>query len=290
MEEVSMTLPGSDALLEQVAQRMGLSPDPRLRQILILLVKHLHAFAREAQLTEQEWMRGIEFLTATGQKCDATRQEFILLSDVLGLSMQVVAINSGEGSGAAEVTKTTEATEATVLGPFHTHDAPAYANGEDIANGAKGQPCRVRGSVCDRKGRGIAGATVEVWQSDDDGLYDVQRAELSHPQARGVLKTDENGRFWFQSIVPMPYPIPTDGPVGALLLAAERSPTRPAHLHVKISADGYRSLTTHIFRRGDPHLASDPVFGVRDSLVADWRADPDDRIALDYDFVLSEAV
>jgi hydroxyquinol 1,2-dioxygenase len=191
--------------------------------------------------------------------------------------MQVVAVQ-GE--------RAPQATESTVFGPFHVEGAPQVPQGGDVANGAKGTPCTVHATVRDAHGQGIAGATVDVWQSDDDGLYDVQRQDLPGAQGRGVLSTDAEGAFWFRSVLPVPYPIPTDGPVGRLLEASRRSPWRPAHLHFRIQASGFETLITHVFREGDPHLASDPVFGVRPSLVAQWPAGPDGRHTLRFDFVL----
>jgi hydroxyquinol 1,2-dioxygenase len=271
---------GSEVLVQQVIERFSDTPDPRLREILGSLVRHLHAFIQETRLTEAEWMQGIEFLTAVGQKCDGQRQEFILLSDVLGASMQVVAMQAERAPGC---------TDATVFGPFHVEGAPAVPNGGDVANGAPGTPCVVHGTVRSAIGETLAGATVDVWQSDDDGLYDVQRPGLESAQGRGVLTTDDQGSFWFQSVLPMPYPIPTDGPVGALLRASLRSSWRPAHLHFRIQAPGFETLITHVFRSGDPHLNSDPVFGVRPSLVRDWPATADGGYALNFDFVLHRA-
>jgi hydroxyquinol 1,2-dioxygenase len=272
-----MNTPGSDALVQEVVDRFAATPDPRLREILTSLVRHLHGFIRETRLTEREWMQGIEFLTAVGHTCDDKRQEFILLSDVLGASMQVVALQSERPAGC---------TESTVFGPFHVEGAPRIANGGDIANGARGEPCTVFGSVRNSEGDPIADAEVDVWQSDDDGLYDVQRPGLQAAQGRGVLRTDAQGRFWFTSVVPVPYPIPTDGPVGRLLDASRRSAWRPAHLHVRIVAPGYDTLITHVFRAGDPHLESDPVFGVRPSLVSSWPESSDEGRELRFDFVL----
>lgn len=270
----------SDALVQQVIERFGNTPDARLRDIMGSLVKHLHAFIQETRLTEAEWMKGIEFLTAVGQKCDDKRQEFILLSDVLGASMQVVAVQSDRAP---------VCTESTVFGPFHVEGAPHVPPGGDVANGAKGTPCVVHGTVRSATGQAIANATVDVWQSDDEGLYDVQKSDLAHAQGRGVLTTDEAGAFWFRSVVPVPYPIPTDGPVGSLLEATRRSPWRPAHLHFRIQAPGHDTLITHVFRSGDPNLATDPVFGVRPSLVADWPTTADGTHELDFDFVLHRA-
>jgi hydroxyquinol 1,2-dioxygenase len=245
-----------------VIARLADTADPRLRQILTALVTHLHDFAREVQLTEAEWMQGIEFLTATGQMCDGKRQEFILLSDTLGLSMLVVAMNHAKPPGA---------TEATVFGPFHTDDAPHVAQGADLAGGAPGAPFFVDAQVTDLGGRPIAGAKVDVWQADDDGLYDVQRPELGDTRrARGVLHTDAAGRVRFRTVAPTAYPVPTDGPVGRMLLASGRHPWRPAHLHFRISAPGHATLVTHIFRDGDQYLDSDTVFGVRSSLIGQF--------------------
>jgi hydroxyquinol 1,2-dioxygenase len=239
--------------------------DARLKQVLSALVRHLHDFARETQLTEAEWKRGIDFLTATGAITDAKRQEFILLSDALGLSMLTVALNQRRLPGA---------TEATVFGPFHVDDAPSFDDGADIAGGAPGEPLFVQASVHGLDGRPVAGATIDVWQSDEDGYYDVQRPELGTPRARGVLRSDASGRFAFRSILPVAYPIPTDGPVGQMLVATGRHPWRPAHVHFMIRAPGFETLVTHVFRAGDPYLDSDVVFGVRSSLVADFVAHP----------------
>jgi hydroxyquinol 1,2-dioxygenase len=180
-------------------------------------------------------------------------------------------------------------TQATVLGPFHVEDAPHYKLGDDVANGAKGQPCQVQGSVKGVQGEAVAHARIEVWQSDEKGLYDVQYADRSQHQARGILTADAQGRFHFQSILAMPYPIPHDGPVGQLLEATARHPWRPAHLHFKIEAPGYDTLITHVFRKDDPYLASDAVFGVRESLVTDWLQLADGSYQLDFDFVLNPA-
>jgi hydroxyquinol 1,2-dioxygenase len=250
----------ADTITPAVIQRLASADDPRLRQILTSLVSHLHDFARDVQLTEDEWMQGIEFLTATGHQCDAKRQEFILLSDTLGLSMLVVAMNHAKPAGA---------TEATVFGPFHTDDAPVVAQGADLAGGAPGVPFFVEAHILDLAGRPIAGAEVDVWQADDDGLYDVQRPELGDARrARGVLHSDASGTVRFRTVTPTAYPVPTDGPVGRMLLASGRHPWRPAHLHFRIRASGFQTLVTHIFRDGDPYLDSDVVFGVRSSLIS----------------------
>jgi hydroxyquinol 1,2-dioxygenase len=248
----------TDAVLQSIAA----TPDARLKQVMTSLVSHLHDFAREVKLTEAEWQAGIDFLTATGQKCSDTRQEFILLSDTLGVSMLTIALNHAKPAGA---------TEATVFGPFHTADAPHVEQGADIAHGAPGLPMFVHAVVRGPDGEPVANAEVDVWQADDDGLYDVQRPELGDARrARAVLRADARGAVRFRSIVPTAYPIPTDGPVGAMLAATARHPWRPAHLHFMIRAEGYQPLTTHIFRDGDAYLDSDVVFGVRSSLIGDY--------------------
>jgi hydroxyquinol 1,2-dioxygenase len=267
-----------DTITAAVIARLADTPDPRLKEIMTSLVRHLHDFAREVKLTEAEWRQGIEFLTATGQQCDDRRQEFILLSDTLGLSMLTVAMNNEKPAGC---------TEATVFGPFHVAGAPRYELGADVANGAPGQPCLVRGRVLGLTGEPVANAAIEVWQADAQGRYDVQYEGLEGHRARGVLQSDEEGRFHFRTIVAEAYPVPVDGPVGELLRATARHPWRPAHLHFMVDAAGYEPLVTHVFRRGDPHLESDAVFGVRESLVADWRPQPDGTHLLEFDFVLN---
>jgi len=269
-----------DTITDAVLARHANAANPRLKTIMTSLVKHLHAFAREVELTEPEWFEGIEFLTRCGHITDEQRQEFILLSDVLGLSMLTVAMNNDKPPGC---------TEATVFGPFHVEGSPRYELGADIANGARGIPCEVRGSVRGLRGEPIAGATLDVWQSDEDGLYDVQHADIDRAQARGILVSDVDGRYRFRSILAVPYAIPHDGPVGDLLKAAGRHPWRPAHLHFMIKAPGYETLITHVFRSDDPYLDSDAVFGVRQSLIAEWKQQPDGSYLVEYDFVLNPA-
>jgi hydroxyquinol 1,2-dioxygenase len=263
---------------DAVVTRFGDTPDPRVREIVISLVRHLHAFARDVELTEEEWQRGIEFLTATGHACDDRRQEFILLSDVLGVSMLTIAMGNERPAGC---------TESTVLGPFYVDDAPEYALGTDIANGAPGEPCEVTGSVLALDGTPIPGALLNVWQADADGLYDVQRRGLDAARARGALRTDANGKFRFRTVLPCSYPVPTDGPVGELLNATKRHAWRPAHLHFMIEARSYDTLITHVFRSDDPYLESDAVFAVRESLIADWARRSDGVWTLEYDFTLN---
>lgn len=263
---------------DAVVTRFGETPDSRVREIVISLVRHLHAFARDVELTEEEWQRGIEFLTATGHACDDRRQEFILLSDVLGVSMLTIAMGNERPAGC---------TESTVLGPFYVDDAPEYALGADIANGAPGEPCEVTGSVRALDGTPIPGALLNVWQADAEGLYDVQRQGLDAARARGALRTDANGKFRFRTVLPRSYPVPTDGPVGELLNATKRHAWRPAHLHFMIEARGYDTLITHVFRSDDPYLDSDAVFAVRESLIADWARRSDGVWTLEYDFILN---
>lgn len=269
-----------DTITQAVIARFASTPDPRLKEILTSLVQHLHAFAREVKLTEDEWFRGVDFLTRVGHITDERRQEFILLSDTLGLSMLTVAMNNDKPAGC---------TEATVFGPFYVDSAPQVPLGGDVAAGASGRPCIVRGRVRGLGGEAIAGAQIHVWQADAEGKYDVQREGLDHHQARGVLHADGQGAYHFRSILAEAYPIPDDGPVGDMLKATARHPWRPAHLHFMIKAPGYETLITHVFRNGDQYLDSDAVFGVRQSLIADWVEQADGTWLVEYDFVLNPA-
>ena len=265
-------------ITQAVLDRFANTPDPRLKQIIFSLVQHLHDFARETRLTEEEWFEGIKFLTRAGHMTDDKRQEFILLSDTLGLSMLTVAMNNAKPAGC---------TEATVVGPFHVENAPHYKLGDDVGNGAIGTPCFVKGTIKGLGGEPVSGAHIEVWQSDEEGMYDVQKKDLSQAQGRGVLKADENGQYYFKSILAVAYPIPHDGPVGDMLSATKNHPWRPAHLHFMIKAPGYESLTTHVFRRDDQYLDSDAVFGVRQSLITDWVKQPNGEYLLEFNFVLN---
>jgi hydroxyquinol 1,2-dioxygenase len=258
-------------LTETVVASFAGTPDERLRTLMTALTRHLHAFAREVRLTEEEWAAAIGFLTDAGHATDAKRQEFILLSDVLGLSMQTITINHAAGNGV---------TESTVLGPFFVAGSPEIEQGGDLAFGAPGEPCWVEGSVRDVDGKPVPGALLEVWEADQDGFYDVQYAD-TRTAARGHLVTGADGGFRFWALTPTPYPIPADGPVGRLLAATGRSPMRAPHLHFMVSAPGFRTLITHIFVEGGS-LGGDSVFGVRESLVKPFvRSDgptPDGRV------------
>jgi hydroxyquinol 1,2-dioxygenase len=247
------------ALTAQVSASFDQAGSARTRQLLQSLVRHLHAFAREVRLTESEWREAIDFLTRCGHITDDRRQEFILLSDVLGLSMLTVAINAPQDPAA---------TEATVFGPFFVEGAQEVPFGGDIAEGVKGEPCWVEGRVTGVDGQPVSGAVLEVWEADEDGFYDVQY-DHGHTAGRAKTRTDADGRYGFWSVRPAAYPIPADGPVGDLLKAAGRGPMRPAHIHFMVSAPGFHTLITHAFPAGGPYLDDDAVFGVKESLVID---------------------
>jgi hydroxyquinol 1,2-dioxygenase len=244
-------------LVDRVIASFEETPNARLKQLTQSLTRHLHAFLREVRLTEGEWLRGIEFLTAAGHITDERRQEFILLSDVLGASMQTIAINNE----AVE-----NATEATVFGPFFIEGSPDVGLGGDVGAGAAGEPCWVEGTVTGTDEKPVPGALIEVWEADQDGFYDVQYGD-DRVAGRGHLHADDQGRYYFWGVTPTPYPIPHDGPVGQLLAATGRSPMRASHLHFMVTAEGHRTLVTHIFPQGDELLDRDSVFGVRESLV-----------------------
>ena len=268
---------------EVVNARAGPNADPRLREVTSSLVRHLHAFAKEVELTQEEWDFAIDFLTRTGQICSPERQEFILLSDVLGLSMLVDAINNRRPEGA---------TENTVFGPFHVAGAPIREMGASICLDGKGETCLYEGRVVDLDGGPVEGACIDVWSDNEEGYYDVQQPDIQPKwNNRGRFITGPDGAYSFVGIKPVSYPIPDDGPVGQMLGRLDRHPFRPAHMHFLVTAQGFQKLVTHIFVAGDPYLESDAVFGVKQSLVvdfhkhggeqADWRAG--------FDFVLTPA-
>jgi protocatechuate 3,4-dioxygenase beta subunit len=246
----------------EVLRRYDATGDPRLKQIMLSLVRHLHAFVKDVELTEAEWFQAIEFLTEAGHMCSDKRQEFILLSDTLGVSMLVDLINHRKPGGA---------TESTVFGPFHREGAPELPAGGNIApRDAGGTPTLVTGRVLDLEGRPIAGALLDVWQTDSGGLYDSQHSDSDELHMRGKFSTGANGRFLIRTVRPVHYQIPSDGPVGRMLRATNRHPWRPAHIHFVVSADGYEPLTTHLFDSIDEYLDSDVVFAVKDSLITNF--------------------
>jgi catechol 1,2-dioxygenase len=247
---------------DAVIDSFGAQTDPRLREILTALVRHLHAFARDVELTIPEWETAIDFLTRTGHACTDERQEFILLSDVLGLSMLTETISNR---------KFGVATESTVLGPFHVVESPVRALGANIDLVGTGTPCVITGRVVSVDGTPLPGATLDVWQANDQGFYDVQQPDVQpRTNGRGLFTADDKGEFWFRTIVPSYYPIPTDGPVGELLLATGRHAFRPAHIHFIVTAPGHRPLTTHIFVADSEYIESDTVFAVKKSLVENF--------------------
>jgi hydroxyquinol 1,2-dioxygenase len=270
-----------DTSVETVNARMGTATSPRMAEVMACLVKHLHAFAKEIHLTQAEWEIGIDFLTRTGQICSGERQEFILLSDVLGVSMLVDSINNRRPAGA---------TENTVFGPFHVADAPIRAMGDNISLDGKGEPCLFEGIVIDLNGTPIEGACIDVWSDNADGFYDVQQPGIQ-PQwnNRGRFITGRDGAYAFRGIKPTSYPIPDDGPVGKMLALLGRHPYRPAHMHFLVTAPGFEKLVTHTFVGGDAYLESDAVFGVKQSLVAPFeRQDGADTAwRSPFDFVLT---
>lgn len=260
----------------------------RFQRVMQSLVRHLHAFLKEVELTEEEWFTAIDFLTRTGHITDDKRQEFVLLSDVLGISMQVIEINNKKPVGA---------TASTVFGPFFHEGSPRFSNGDDIANGASGEPCYMHGRVFSITGEPLPDAHIEIWQADEDGFYDVQYKEAPRVQGRGHLYSDKEGKYFFWSVRPEAYPIPHDGPVGELLDAAQRSLMRPAHVHFMITVPGYKPLITHVFKDGDQYLDTDAVFGVKSTLITDFARHepgtaPDGKkmdvpfYTMHYDFVL----
>ncbi len=259
-------------LTQDVLAAFAGTPDARLRELMTALVKHVHNFAREVDLKPEEWLAGMKFLNAVGQISTERRPEFILLSDTLGLSMMVVALEQARASGNAK--GATEATEASVEGPFYWPGAPDLPLGTDIGEGVPGEPTLYMGRVTDVNGEPLAGALLDVWSGDGDGKYDVQLSPEPVMKARGRFRTDAEGRYWFWSIRPSYYPIPDDGPVGEMLRATDRSIYRPGHIHMQVSAPGHVMLTTQVFVGGSRYIDEDAVFGKRDSLVGDFEAHP----------------
>ena len=283
-----------DDITNEVLRRFEATPDARLRQVMQSLVRHLHAFVKDVELTEAEWFAAIQFLTDTGHMCDDKRQEFILLSDTLGVSMAVDLINHRKPEGA---------TESTVFGPFHRDGAPELPAGGNIApRDTAGMPAVITGRVLDLNGQPIAGARLDVWQADSSGRYDSQYADSSELHMRGRFRTGADGRYVVRTVRPVYYAIPTDGPVGRMLRATNRHPWRPAHVHFVVSADGYEPVTTHLFDDVDPYLDSDTVFAVKDSLICtflqhDTRDETAERLGIappfctaHFDFVLKPYV
>jgi len=282
-----------DNSVEVVTGRNRNAKDERLRQVMEVVTRKLHEAVKEVEPTHEEWFQAIQFLTKTGQLCNEWRQEFILLSDVLGVSMLVDAINNRKPSGASE---------STVLGPFHVEDAPILDMGANICLDRKGEDMVVHGRILDTDGKPVEGAVIDVWQANDEGFYDVQQKGIQPDfNLRGVFRTGADGSYWFRAVKPKYYPIPDDGTVGKLLGQLGRHPNRPAHLHYMIKADGFETLITHIFDPDDPYIHSDAVFGVKESLLAEFRKSEDrDRISelefrgpffwdVEHDFVLARA-
>jgi hydroxyquinol 1,2-dioxygenase len=255
----------SDNIEEQMTQNvldsMAQTPNPRLKAVMTSLIRHLHAFIREVELTEEEWMLGIQFLTRTGQMCDDKRQEFILLSDTMGVTMLVDAINHRLPGGA---------TESTIFGPFYREGAEELPLGASISKDSLGEPAVVTGRVLSTDGTPVPHALLDVWETNENGLYEQQDPEQPDMNLRGKFRTDSEGRYYFVGIKPVSYSIPDDGPVGQLLRVLGRHPFRPAHIHLLVSAEGYVPVTTHLFVKGDKYLDSDAVFGTKDSLVVDF--------------------
>tara|TARA_B100000378_G_scaffold238213_1_gene205652 strand:- start:203 stop:1069 length:867 start_codon:yes stop_codon:yes gene_type:complete len=280
MEDIDMSYFTEENSEEAVSARMGENVSPRLRQIMDALIHHLHAFVKEVELTEAEWEVAIDFLTKTGQICSDTRQEFILLSDVLGVSMLVDAVNHRAPDGA---------TETTVFGPFHVEGAPERQMGDNICLDGKGEICLFQGRVVDLEGNPIDNALISVWSDNDEGFYDVQQPDIQPPfNNRGIFRTGPDGRYAFRGIKPVAYPIPDDGPVGKMLATLGRHPWRPAHTHFMVTADGFSRVITHIFVEGDRYLTSDAVFGVKKSLIIPFeKVDrANEAWQADFDFVL----
>jgi len=249
------------SITQAVIDRLDQSDDPRFKRVMTSLVTHLHDFVREVRLTEPEWLAAIEFLTDVGQTCTPKRQEYILLSDTLGVSVLVITLNHPADNGSAE---------STVLGPFYWEGAPDLPRGSNLAEGVKGEPTFYSGRVLSADGTPLANALLDIWSGDGDGDYDMQIPGETGMKARGKIRTDAEGRYWFRSIRPTFYPVPTDGPVGRMLRKMGRHPNRPGHIHMIVSAAGHHPVTTHLFVAGSEYLDSDAVFGMKESLVAQF--------------------
>ena len=274
-----------------VLARMDECSDPRFKQVMTSLVTHLHQFVRDVKLTDAEWFQAIQFLTDVGQTCTDKRQEFILLSDTLGVSILVITLNHPADDGT---------TDSTVQGPYYWDGAPELPNGANLAEGVKGEPAYYSGRVLSSDGKPIAGALLDVWSGDGEGTYDMQMDGDVGMKARGRIRTDAGGRYSFWSIKPEYYPVPVDGPVGRMLNKMGRHPMRPGHIHMKVSAPGHAAITTHLFAAGAPYIDSDAVFGVKESLVTAYNQHtagtaPDGRridapyYTVNYDFKLRKA-
>jgi len=286
-----MTYVTEENLTDLAIERWKNIPDPRLRKIMTSMIKHIHAFVRDVELTEAEWFTAIDWLTRTGKLCTDKRQEFILASDVLGVSMLVDAINHR---------LETAATPTTVTGPFHIHDSPELANGANMAGSAPGIPCFVTGVVRGLDGKPIKGAVLDIWQTDGDGLYEAQR-DVNEPWLRAIYRTQADGSYVFQTVAPIGYTIPMDGTVGELMSRTKISHMRPAHIHFLIDAPGYHRIITHIFQKGDQYIETDVVFGVKEALIVPFEKQPGGRtptggtsdkpfFVVKYDFALQKAV
>jgi hydroxyquinol 1,2-dioxygenase len=253
------------SITQAVIDRLAQSDDPRFKRVMASLVTHLHDFVRDVKLTEAEWMGAIQFLTDVGQTCTEKRQEFILLSDTLGVSVLVITLNHPADEGSAE---------STVLGPFYWEGAPDLPRGSNLAVGVKGEPTFYSGRVLGAGGRPLENALLDIWSGDGDGDYDMQIPGETGMKARGRIRTDAQGRYWFRSIRPTFYPVPTDGPVGRMLRKMGRHPNRPGHIHMIVSAPDHRPVTTHLFVAGSQYLDSDAVFGMKESLVTQFERHP----------------
>ena len=277
-----------DNITDVAERRWATADSPRLAELMTALVRHVHGFAREVDPTEEEWLGGLEWLTRTGQASTDKRQEFILASDVLGLSMLIVQMNNRFSAAA---------TPATVLGPFHIDGSSTVAFGFDMSDGIEGVPLFVTGRVVNTAGDPLPGVVLDVWQADADGLYESQIAGIDEERLRGRYSTREDGRYCIRTVAPSAYPIPLDGPVGEMISRTKISHFRPAHFHCLIEQDGYERLVTHLFREGADYLDSDVVFGVKSELVVPFveheaGSTPDGRtiawpdLQVEYDFVL----